>query len=201
MAKKTHIYAALASAVIFGMFAGCEKPQTGNEQTGDERAEEVYLRKSAEIASELQKSLGSRLKEALGEGGPVEAIKVCKDMAGPITEKSSGLIEGATVSRTALRVRNPDNAPDSYSREVLEGWNQRLEQGEPLPSADLRDTDDRIIVHRPIETGAMCLTCHGELEQMEPELQAALEQAYPDDQATGFEEGDLRGAFRVVFER
>ena len=42
-----------------------------------------------------------------------------------------------------------------------------------------------------------CLACHGLKEQISPEVQAQLDRLYPEDQATGFNEGDLRGWFWV----
>jgi hypothetical protein len=36
------------------------------------------------------------------------------------------------------------------------------------------------------------------VDQLSPEVRAALAEQYPDDQATGFEVGDLRGAFIVT---
>ena len=196
MKKITHKIVSSGLTLILGMTAGCEKPNTI-----DERAEEEYRKKSAKIASELQKNLGSRLKSAMREGGPVAGIRICKDVAGPVTEASSELFDDATVSRTALRVRNPENAPDSHSREVMQGWNQMIEQGESIPSADLHAEDHRMIVHRPIKMNTLCLTCHGQQNQMTPELKTAINEEYPDDRATGYENGDLRGAFRIVFER
>ena len=50
---------------------------------------------------------------------------------------------------------------------------------------------------RAIPTEALCLTCHG--ETLAPELAAAIAREYPNDQATGFKLGELRGAFRVVW--
>ena len=41
-----------------------------------------------------------------------------------------------------------------------------------------------------------CLTCHG--TNIPAEVTAALEGAYPQDQATGFAEGDIRGAFTII---
>jgi hypothetical protein len=46
---------------------------------------------------------------------------------------------------------------------------------------------------RPIFVQSACLTCHG--ETLSTELQAALDQRYPADHATGYRVGDLRGAF------
>ena len=49
---------------------------------------------------------------------------------------------------------------------------------------------------KAIPTGAVCLKCHG--TDLSPAVTAKLTELYPDDKATGFKEGDLRGAFVVV---
>ena len=49
---------------------------------------------------------------------------------------------------------------------------------------------------KAIPTDDVCLTCHG--KQIPEKLSAQLEKLYPDDQATGFSKGDIRGAFTVV---
>jgi hypothetical protein len=49
---------------------------------------------------------------------------------------------------------------------------------------------------KAITTQPLCLTCHG--EAISPEVAAKLSELYPDDRATGFREGDLRGAFVVT---
>jgi hypothetical protein len=45
----------------------------------------------------------------------------------------------------------------------------------------------------------MCLGCHG--KNIAPEVQAKLDELYPEDQATGFSEGDLRGAFVISWQQ
>jgi hypothetical protein len=49
---------------------------------------------------------------------------------------------------------------------------------------------------KAIPTGAVCLACHG--ETIAPPIAAKINELYPQDQATGFREGDLRGAFVVT---
>jgi hypothetical protein len=47
----------------------------------------------------------------------------------------------------------------------------------------------------PIRVGPICLRCHG--GEVAPEIRERLAALYPDDQATGFEQGDFRGLFWV----
>ncbi|HCF96715.1 MAG TPA: hypothetical protein DEW46_16805, partial [Verrucomicrobia bacterium] len=42
-----------------------------------------------------------------------------------------------------------------------------------------------------------CVACHGPEEQIQPDVLAAIRAHYPNDRATGFQPGDLRGAISV----
>jgi hypothetical protein len=48
---------------------------------------------------------------------------------------------------------------------------------------------------KAIPTGEICLACHG--ESISPDVATAIREAYPQDQATGFSLGDIRGAFTL----
>jgi hypothetical protein len=50
---------------------------------------------------------------------------------------------------------------------------------------------------RPIPAGGVCLACHGPAEVLPNEVKQALKTKYPNDQATGYTAGQLRGAFSV----
>ncbi len=49
---------------------------------------------------------------------------------------------------------------------------------------------------KAIPAGKLCLTCHG--TDMTASIQAKLTELYPQDKATGYQKGELRGAFVVV---
>ena len=49
----------------------------------------------------------------------------------------------------------------------------------------------------PIRVQPLCLTCHG--ETVHADVAERIEALYPDDEATGFSEGDFRGVFWVSF--
>lgn len=135
----------------------------------------------------------------LAQGGPVAGIEICQKVAQPLTREISEQNPDARVSRTALRARNPANAPDEQSRAVLERWVSLRAAGEELPEADRHESTESVIIHRPILTGALCLQCHGNTAYFNRDLKDTLAEYYPDDRATGFEEGELRGAFRIEF--
>lgn len=168
------------------------------------RAEDLvpeWLVESRALTQQLGSELKTELTAAIAQSGPAGAIDVCRRRAPEIAAKLSRE-SGATVSRTALAVRNPANAPDELERAVLEQFAEDLASGrveQPLEAAVEINRGGWIERRylRAIPTDGLCLACHG--SHLAPEVQAAIAAAYPDDHATGFEVGNLRGAFSVVW--
>ena len=167
----------------------------------DTPGEPGWVEQSRQLTQQLGGQLKGELTQAIAAGGPVAAINVSYLRA---PEIAAGLSQssGARVGRTALRVRNPSNAPDPLERTVLEQFAADLGSGpidRPLEAIfEIRrgDAVERRYM-RAIPTDALCLTCHG--KALAPELASAIARDYPADQATGFELGQLRGAFSVVW--
>jgi hypothetical protein len=160
-----------------------------------------WLVKSRVITQQLGAALKAELGAAIAKSGPAGAIDVCRTRAPEIAMKLSSE-SGATVTRTALRVRNPANAPDDLQRAVLEQFDDDLKAvhvEQPLEVAvEINrggSTERRYM--RAIPTDALCLTCHG--TSLAPDVAAAIAKQYPADRATGFTAGQLRGAFSVVW--
>lgn len=167
----------------------------------DEALWPEWVEKSRELSMQLGMELKAELGAAIQKGGPVAAIDVCHTRAPAIAARLSSE-SGARVARTALRVRNASNAPDDLQRAVLEQFAGDMAAGKvegPLEAAFEIKREGGIERHymRAIPTEALCLTCHG--ETLAPELAAAIARDYPGDQATGFKQGELRGAFSVVW--
>lgn len=150
---------------------------------------------SREVARNMQGALKSELLEAISSAGPVAAIGVCQTRA-PVIAEQVGNEAGVRVWRTALRVRNPANAPDAGARTVLEGFAHRLAAGETGPIEEFRTLPDGSARYmQAIVTQPMCLACHG--PALAEPVRQALAKHYPADEATGFRVGEMRGAFIV----
>lgn len=150
---------------------------------------------SRDAATQLGQELTATLLTALGTDGPVEAIGICNVEASPIAARLSGQA-GATVGRTALRIRNPDNAPDTGAREVMSAFERDLAAGATSPPEHFESRADGSARYMSgIVTQPLCVTCHG--SEIAAEVAAAISEHYPADQATGFAAGDLRGAFII----
>lgn len=145
-------------------------------------------------------NLKSELETAMKSGGPLAAIAVCNTKAPVITEEHAQKL-GWKMGRTSLKVRNSKNAPDQWESQILQQFEQRkangedptkLEHVETIKNADGSQT---IRYMKAAPTAETCLGCHGEL--LKPDVATKIKELYPDDKATGFKVGDLRGAFSI----
>lgn len=150
---------------------------------------DAEIARAGEAMLALQTRLIEALTTELEKNGATSAIRVCRETAPTITGEVSDEL-GFTVARTSHRLRNPDNAAPAWARDIVEGAaGTKAEEA----TQHVVDLGDRVGVLRPIGTLGMCTTCHGDEATMDPELRELISDSYPDDEATGFEVGDLRG--------
>jgi len=153
------------------------------------------------ISMELAGALKARLEAALKEGGPQTALGVCKTAAPEIATQVSERF-GGTVGRTALKVRNPKNAPDAFETDVLQRFVDEASKGADVSKvehAEIIETGgERTFRYmKAIPMAAQpCAVCHG--QAVAPDLMQSIRDLYPDDRATGFSPGDVRGAFTLL---
>lgn len=174
-------------------FVACTH-QTSKEAGGGE------LEQGKKIAQESFKALSSKLKQAMADGGPEHAVVFCNTAALPITDSLSQHFN-ATVKRTALKYRNPENKPDSTELNALVKYsNEIAEGGQPKPFITSINGTKRFIA--PIPTKGLCLSCHGVPGKTIPQdLYTQITALYPEDMAVGFQEGDLRGIWSITFNK
>jgi len=156
--------------------------------------------KAMAATADFGKALKTELTGAMQSGGPLAAIEVCNTRAPGIAETVS-LEQGVEVSRVSLKNRNPDNAPNDWQASVLKTFEERFEEGEDAGSLTWQKTvevdgQQEYRFMKAIPTGGVCLACHG--KNIDPAVTAKLAELYPEDKATGYSEGDLRGAFVVT---
>lgn len=160
-----------------------------------------YTEEARKTAQEFMQKLGGVLKQQLQAGGPESAIGVCKEVAPALAAEYS--TDGRVVKRVSLKPRNQQlGIPDAWEDQALHAFESRLAQGEPAAGLEIatttEDADGRWFRYmKAIPTQKMCLQCHGQPEQISEGVQALLAMEYPDDKATGFSEGMLRGAVSI----
>ena len=165
-----------------------------SDQKSDMEAE-VTAAKAAIM--ELATALQSELKAAMQASGPVAAIGVCNTQAMPITQKVA-VEQGLHLSRVSLNNRNPANLPNEWQTVVLEGFQQKQAEGKDIGSLVWSETvnvdgEQEFRFMKAIPTAAVCLGCHG--TNLSPQVSQVLAGLYPMDRATGYQAGDIRGAF------
>ncbi len=164
--------------------------------------QEEFRSEARTMTGRLAGDLMERLQSAMRDGGPPQAISVCRDQA-PAIKAGLSLERGWRVSRVGTRVRNPLlGMPDAWERRKLEEFQQRHEKGEDFADMEkvelVSDGDQRFYRYmRPIPVHSQCMACHGDREQMGEGIRQVLDERYPHDQAHGYEAGELRGAFTI----
>jgi Protein of unknown function (DUF3365) len=107
---------------------------------------------------------------------------------------------GVDLKRVSERVRNPANAADDWERKQLALFQYWLDAGLDEHTLEVSEivTEGKVKYFRwmrPITMGETCITCHG--DKIEPKLLTLLVHDFPDDEATGYFEGELAGAYSV----
>lgn len=170
---------------------------SANSVIADEYQE--FSQQSQAAIKEFSGTLKGVLVASMKSSGPAEAINVCNKVAPGIASELSKKY-GMEIARTSLKVRNADNAPDNWEKNVLNAFEERKSEGESVKtltfSEVITDNDSQEMrMMKAIPTGEVCLICHG--NNIAEPVQVSLDKLYPDDQATGFSQGDIRGAFTV----
>jgi len=107
------------------------------------------------------------------------------------------------VRRVSERVRNPGDTPEPYEAAVLRRFAELKARGGLGPATEhvevVTEGGRQYLRYlRPIAiAGPVCLSCHGPTEQLGADVKTALKTFYPNDQATDYRVGDLRGAVSV----
>jgi len=161
---------------------------------------EQLTQKSRVAVKALGGELKSILQASMKASGPIDSISVCNIEAPKISNKISAAKE-LFVARTSLKYRNQENKPDEWEKSVLEQFEQRKVKGEDVKTmefSELTEHEGKKVFRymKAIPTAEVCLKCHG--SNVAQPITSKINSLYPDDKATGFKMGDIRGAFSVI---
>jgi hypothetical protein len=188
--RKRLIAVAVIGLALAGGVARAQAP-------GDLPAAE--LDRVRDAAAALTADLKARLMKEMAAGGPVAAVQVCSEVAQAMAAAHSK--DGLVVRRVSDRWRNPADAPDAWESAQLARLAASHAQGSLPPErfAVVGEGASRALRYlKPIVIGGPCLSCHGDPAAIKPEVAVAIRERYPEDRATGYHEGDLRGAVSVI---
>ena len=202
LSRRSHPFRAPTTLAACLALAILTTPHLSNaEQAQPGNAERVAQARAA--IKDMGEALKTALVTQIKSGGAASAIPVCQTIAPALAAEASGKHK-MTVRRTALKVRNQSNKPDTFEARVLAEFVEKLAAGIDPATLEHAETvtDNGKSMFRymkAIPTAAEpCLACHG--SDLKDDVKAELAKLYPADQATGFKAGDLRGAFSVMIE-
>lgn len=153
------------------------------------------------IANIAQKAFVGALMKAIAEKGTAGAVEFCNVHALPIADSLSQKYN-CTIQRISDRYRNPADKPDAADSLVMTNYHaQKAASATLMPR--LTEQDNQVIYYKPIMVGMpACLQCHGNPQtDIDAATLAAIRSKYPNDLATGYKQGDLRGMWKITFRK
>lgn len=167
----------------------------------DEVATAKYLEESRLTAMAFRNKLMNVQKAQLASVGAVNAVPVCKEVAPALAAEYSQ--DGNLLKRVSLKARNKvQGTPDAWEKEILEGFNHAQRDGKPVDNLEAstisKDANGRWFRYmKAIPTQTQCLQCHGKPNEISADMKAKLATEYPEDVATGYSAGEIRGAISI----
>jgi hypothetical protein len=171
---------------------------TGYISRQDKNNPEI-LEKGADISGKLVKAIMTKLNSEIQKNGVPGAIDYCSVHAIPITDSISQK-EQVKISRVSHRYRNPANAANEKEIEMIKKYILQQNEGEQLVPQIVTENGQKTY-YSPVVLGSpMCLSCHGNYSQIEPDVKKVLNERYPDDKAVDFNLNEIRGMFKIEFD-
>lgn len=192
-------------ALALAWLAGCSKAPEATPSTppiGPLSAEtrNAAVQRGKAVVAETFSLLSSNLQSAIQQGGISNALPFCSLAASPLTAGMAGK-HGVTIRRVTHKARNPTGQADPVELAILQQFEAALRAAAATnpPPLVTNLTADTVTFFAPIVlNNELCLKCHGEPgKDIAPENVAVIQRLYPQDRATGFKLGDLRGAWRI----
>lgn len=163
--------------------------------------EAVLLDNARKVASDAPPKLLKLLKDEIAKGGEASAVSVCNEKA-PQMAKAASEQSGWGIRRVSLRNRNPKAVPDAWERTGLEDFDRRAAAGEAPTTLEkygvVEDGGRKEFRYmRALPVQMLCLGCHGPVDKMAADVAEKIKTLYPNDTATGYDVGQLRGAITI----
>jgi hypothetical protein len=196
--------------------AGCGPMDKGNSEAVKKEMEDRKVKhvlpsqitdkakeRGLAITDAAQKVLLQTLMKKIESEGILGAVEYCNVNAFPLVDSLSKA-NHATIRRVSNKWRNPKDAPTDDEVAIMEAYTYSVEQGQaPREEVFMEDNSTQVVYTRPIMMGAtLCLQCHGTPgKELTQEVADKINALYPQDKATGYELGEWRGIWKVVFEK
>ena len=188
----------LLTVIVLGLGLGLGLSLSAPGANAADYTDEINA--SRATVKEFMQTLKKELQAGMQAGGPINAVSVC-NLTAPGIANTYSVRNGWEVGRTSLKLRNPNNAPDDWERAVLEDFEERKLAGEDPMQMEYHEVvqqngGSELRYMKAIPVSKPCLACHGETP--DSIVKTRIEKLYPHDQALGYKEGDIRGAFTIT---
>lgn len=147
------------------------------------------------MANGTKAVLGSNLLKAIQLRGTAGAIEFCNLKAIALVDSMAQVYQAA-IKRVSDKPRNLNNQADEIELGYIEHFKKVLKAGEKLKPVFV-ETEKKYKAYLGIETNAMCLKCHGNIENIDEETLSKIKNLYPMDKAIGYNSNEIRGIFVV----
>jgi hypothetical protein len=190
-----------ASALFLLALAVLSCSGTSDKPTEEAQAvdREAFTASADSISGLAQNALLQSVSGAIAAGGSLHAIEFCNVQAIPITD-SVAAKHGFKIQRVTDRTRNKANALSGEKEIALfETIQENLQAGKMRENYLIESESGAITYYKPIVLAMpTCLQCHGQPESdIESATLRKIKEKYPDDAATGYSLGQLRGMWKV----
>ncbi|SFV65577.1 Cytochrome c family protein [hydrothermal vent metagenome] len=144
------------------------------------------------LGGTLKKNLKAQMK---ADKTGLSAMAFCANKADEISkEVNTKLPKNTSVRRTTLQTRNPNNKADALDMAVMEQMIIDMNASKNnIEKPIMLETINAYRVYKPLLTKPICLKCHGNVQEISPEIEKMITKNYPKDMARNFKVGDLRG--------
>jgi hypothetical protein len=185
-------------AVLAGLLAACATPEPAPPAPAPPPA---WVAQASAVAAAVPPNLLAVLQAEIARGGAENAVEACRVTA-PQMARTASQQSGWSIRRVSLRNRNPKAVPDAWERAALEDFDRRAaarESPATLQRAETVQENGQSVQRyiRALPTMELCTQCHGTADQLKPAVVERLKALYPDDRATGYRVGELRGAITL----
>jgi len=192
---KKSVFAGVSLPLAFVFFIGMCFISRADEKS------EADIALARQASGELGKTLKMKMQDAVQRHSFTGALAVCQQDA-PAIAAGISMQHDIVVRRVSTKVRNPANQPDEWEQAGLLRLEEKINSGTDPATAEESgyvanlSGEKEFRYLKAIVVEPLCLTCHGEV--LEDAMKAELTARYPEDTATGYQAGQLRGAFSVT---
>jgi hypothetical protein len=140
-----------------------------------------------------------------GNGGHRGSRRRDSRLQGPgtATDRKKREETGWDIRRVSLKTRNAERGtPDAWEAAQLADFDRRAaggEKPETIEKSEIVSVNGRPVLRymKALPVSEVCLGCHGPVDGLDADLRRKLADHYPNDRATGYAKGQIRGALTV----